>query len=216
MIVKKSLAEAIAEKIKNQILSGFYKPGDKLPIEPELMKDFGVGRSSVREAVKLLSNSGYLKVQQGLGTFVEDTANIKNPLDKKFGNANLEELDEVRKLLEMKIAEKAAFNRSEEDIKLIQKHVNDRIKYARDRNLEACIDADINFHTSIAIASKNEVFIDLYQTAAKHLKKWFLNHYTDTSSFIETQILHENLLQAIIDKKPDEAWTIAESIIKWH
>ncbi|ADY51324.1 transcriptional regulator, GntR family [Pseudopedobacter saltans DSM 12145] len=216
MIIKKSLAESVSDKIKNQILSGFYKSGDKLPIEPELMKDFGVGRSSIREAVKLLVNSGYLRVQQGLGTFVEDASNIKNPLDKNFSKANLEDLDEVRRLLEMKIAEKAAFNRSEEDIRSMKAYLLERKLQAVTGNLEECVKADLNFHTSIAIASKNEIFFELYRTAAKHLKKWFMNHYSNTGSFIETQALHENLLQAIIDKKPNDAWAVAEKIIKWH
>lgn len=216
MIVKRSLAEVVAEKIKNQIISGFYKTGAKLPIEPELMRDFSVGRSSIREAVKILTNSGYLRVQQGLGTFVEDVNSTKNPLDKKFSKANLEDLDEVRRLMEMKIAEKAAINRSNEDIDLIAEHLHKRNLYAVEGNLEHCIDADIDFHTSIAIASKNEILIELYRIASKHLKKWFLFYYSDTSSFMETQIFHQDLLDAIIEKNPKKAWSVAETIIKWH
>ncbi|WP_349949811.1 FadR/GntR family transcriptional regulator, partial [Bacteroides cellulosilyticus] len=82
IIQKKSLADMIAETLKQQITEGTYRVGDKLPTEPELMKTFGVGRSSVREAVKLLVNMGVVRVQQGSGTFVavpsnNDDVNIK-------------------------------------------------------------------------------------------------------------------------------------------
>ena len=216
MIIKKSLADVVAEKIKNQILSGYYKENDKLPIEPELMKSFGVGRSSIREAVKLLVNSGYLRVQQGLGTFVEDTTAAKSSLDNKFSKANFDDLDEVRKLLEVKIAEKAAYNRTEEDIIQMKSHLNERHLHATKGDLEKCIIADIHFHTAVAIASKNEILIELYRTTAKHLQKWFSSSYSDTSSFIETQQLHEDLLNAIIERKYEAALFTAETIIKWH
>ena len=71
-IRRKSLAEEVAELIKKQISEGKLAKGDKLPAEPELMRLFGVGRSTVREAIKMLVNMGYLSVQQGRGTFVEN------------------------------------------------------------------------------------------------------------------------------------------------
>ncbi|MFS3021263.1 FadR/GntR family transcriptional regulator [Phocaeicola dorei] len=54
IIQKKSLADMVAEQLRQQITEGVYTIGDKLPTEPELMKTFKVGRSSIREAVKLL------------------------------------------------------------------------------------------------------------------------------------------------------------------
>jgi DNA-binding FadR family transcriptional regulator len=65
-----SLAEKVAEQIENLIRIGKLSEGDRLPAEPLLMKKYGVGRSSVREAVKMLANAGLLSVEQGRGTFV--------------------------------------------------------------------------------------------------------------------------------------------------
>lgn len=70
IIQKKSLADMVAEQLRQQITEGVYAIGDKIPTEPELMKMFKVGRSSVREAVKLLVNMGVVQVRQGAGTFV--------------------------------------------------------------------------------------------------------------------------------------------------
>ena len=66
---KKSLAEEVSSLIREQINDGKLTKGEKLPTEPELMKLFGVGRSTIREAIKMLVNMGYLSVQQGRGTF---------------------------------------------------------------------------------------------------------------------------------------------------
>ena len=74
IIQKKSLADMVAEQLKQQIVEGVYTIGDKLPTEPELMKTFKVGRSSIREAVKLLVNMGVVQVRQGSGTFVAEAS----------------------------------------------------------------------------------------------------------------------------------------------
>jgi DNA-binding FadR family transcriptional regulator len=159
LIQKKSLAEEVASKIQEQITLGHYKINEKLPIEAELMKSFGVGRSSIREAMKLLANSGFLRIQQGVGTFVERLTSTREPMDQRIMRANVQDLDEVRQILEMKIAEKAAINRTDDDITAMKEHLLNRMIAAKEGNLEECVEADIQFHIAIAKASKNEINI---------------------------------------------------------
>jgi DNA-binding FadR family transcriptional regulator len=211
-IIKRSLAEEIAEKLKEQISSGHYQINDKLPTEPELMTEFGVGRSSIREATKSLVQSGLLRIQQGAGTFVERTAANPEPMEARLKRARSQDLDEVRQLLEMKIAEKAAINRSQKDIFIMKGHLEDRKKAAEAGLLTECIEADIQFHIAIAEAAKNEILSDLYKIAAVHLKNWFTEIYPDTRSFIETQHLHEKLLKNILDCDSKQAWNTATEI----
>ena len=109
---KKSLAEELAGRLQGQFMSGKFEVGEKLPPEPELMQIFGVGRSTVREAVRILSNMGFLKVRQGAGTFVERLTPPDEPMERRLGRADLHDLDEVRKILEAAIAEKAAERRN--------------------------------------------------------------------------------------------------------
>lgn len=213
LISRKSLAQEVAEKITGQIEAGVYKTGDKLPVEPELMKLFGVGRSTIREAIKIMSISGLLRVQQGLGTFVEEHTNRKETIDQRLKRAKSPEVDEVRQLLELKIAEKAALHRSQADLKQISRHLADRNKAALNNSLRECIDADIAFHTSIAIASKNEILADLYKTVANHLKNWFLSVHKTTEDFKATYPLHKKLYDAIEAKDAKKAWEIAGKII---
>ncbi|HEY8971874.1 MAG TPA: GntR family transcriptional regulator, partial [Puia sp.] len=65
-----SLADAVVSRLQQQLSLGEYQPGEKLPSEPELMEQFGVGRSTIREAIRILANLGLLSVRQGSGTFV--------------------------------------------------------------------------------------------------------------------------------------------------
>lgn len=213
LIPRRSLADEVAAQLQQQIALGKYKTGEQLPIEPELMKSFGVGRSTIREAIKLLVNSGLLRVQQGLGTFVEGSEGIKEPLPQRLKRADFKDLDEVRQLIEIKIAEKAAANRTGDDLTEIRQWLAARKKAAIADQLVECVEADIRFHTAIAVASKNEVLADLYKTLTIQIKNWFLTIYSDAADFRRTQQLHEQLLKAIEAGDTKKAWNIAAKII---
>ena len=213
LILKKSLAEEVADKLKEQIGSGIYRPGDRLPVEPELMKMFGVGRSTIREAVKLLTHFGILRVQQGVGTFVEKADSANETVRQRLKRAKEQEVDEIRQLIELKIAEKAALNRSQSDLRKIRRELARRKKAAEEKSLNDCIDADIDFHLAIAIAAGNEILADLYRAVAGHLKQWFLLKYSGTEVFAATYSLHQRLFNAIEAKDPAKARRLASEIL---
>ncbi|MEO6830817.1 MAG: FadR/GntR family transcriptional regulator [Chitinophagaceae bacterium] len=212
-IQRKCLAEEVAQSLQQQISSEVYKPGAQLPTEPELMKNFGVGRSSIREAIKILSQGGFITVHQGVGTFVNEREAHKEPLNERLKRASLLDLEEVRQLLEMKIAEKAALNRTIGDIELLKSYLAERKNAAESDLLEECIVADINFHNAIAEASKNEILADIYKAASVHLQKWFIQMNTDTKEFLQKHALHEQLLHDIIEQNPKNAWNTAAKIL---
>lgn len=212
-IIRRSLADEVATKLQQQISLGQYQINAKLPTEPELMKSFGVGRSTIREAIRILANSGLLRVQQGVGTFVEDTSGIKEPLLQRLKRANAQDVDEVRQLLEMKIAEKAASYRTEEDIAKIRHFLELRTQAAHAGELYNCVEADIQFHIGIAEASQNDILADLYKSFAVQLKSLFLQTYPDTKTFIATSHLHHQLLESIIRQNARDAWGWAAKII---
>ena len=197
IIQKKSLADMIAETLKQQITEGTYRAGDKLPTEPELMKTFGVGRSSVREAVKLLVNKGVVRVQQGSGTFVAVPSN-NDDVNIKMSTADRTELDEVRKILDIAIVEKAVARRTEKDIERMRASLEKRKVNAEKGLLEECIEADLNFHIAIADAAHNRILADIYRSAATHLLSEFNRIYDGTDCFINSQTSHEKLLKHII------------------
>ena len=124
-IRKKSLAEELAARLQEQIAAGTFGIGEKLPPEPELMRIFGVGRSTVREAVRILSDMGLLRVRQGAGTFVV-SRNAPDLMTQRLKRADIRELDEVRRILEAAIVEKAAERYTEQDAFRMKAYLSER------------------------------------------------------------------------------------------
>lgn len=213
IIQKKSLADMVAGQLKQQIAEGVYTIGDKLPAEPELMKTFKVGRSSIREAVKLLVNTGIVRVQQGSGTFVAEPSD-SDDVSIKIGNADRTELDEVRKILDIAIVEKAVARRTEKDIKRMQLSLEARKVNAQNGLLKECIGADLNFHIAIADATHNRILADIYRSTSLHLLSEFNRIYDGTDCFINSQSSHEKLLRYIIAGDLKNARKMATRIVE--
>ena len=155
----KPLSSKLSEELLNYIRSENLKPGDRLPNESILAKKMGVGRSSIREAMKLLASRNIVTIRQGSGTYISQTPGmVDDPLGFSF-IADKQKLAqdslEVRFLLEPAIASLAAQNASEEDISLLRRlcqEVEDLVRLGQDHTQK-----DIEFHTSIALSSKNVV-----------------------------------------------------------
>jgi DNA-binding FadR family transcriptional regulator len=211
-IKKLSLADEVGQRLQQQISLGKYKPGDKLPTEPSLMQEFGVGRSTIREAVRILANAGVLRVQQGLGTFVEAAPDAAEPWPQRLKRAEFSDLNEVRQLVELKIAQKAALHRNEKDIEQMQGFLKKRKEAALANNVAECIQADIDFHCAIAAAAQNSILADMYRMLAHHIKNHFIAVHDGTQAFIDSQQLHQQLLKSIIDQQPDKAWQLVARI----
>ena len=213
VIQKKSLADIVAESLKRQITEGVYKAGDKLPTEPELMKIFAVGRSSVREAVRLLVNAGFVRVRQGSGTFVAESFSDENT-GIKMNTADRSELEEVRKILDIAIVEKAVARRTDKDIIRMRHCLLERKSYANAGLLDACIKADLSFHTAVADATHNQILAAIYRSASTHLFSEFNRIYDNTDCFISSQASHEKLLRHIISGDLKNARKMALIIIE--
>jgi len=213
ILQRHNLADAVVSKLQQQLSLGEYQPGEKLPSEPELMDQFGVGRSTIREAIRILANTGSLSVRQGSGTYVELQHGISEPLSQRLRRANAGDLDEVRQLLEMKIAEKAAMHRTKKDLAKLKELLQKRDIAAKAGNTEEAIRTDIQFHITIAEASRNDILADLYRTFAGQLGRHFAEVHHDTASFVKTQHWHESLLDSIASQDPKKAWQWAAKIV---
>lgn len=205
-IVKKSLAEEVSNRLQQNIMTGTYRVGDKLPTEPVLMEEYGVGRSSVREAIKILENKGIVNVQQGVGTFVASKTAARDSLSKQLQSARQSDISEVRALLEVKIVEKAALNRSDEDVKLLKQILKRRNKAADDNDLLKWLEEDIAFHVRIAEAAKNPILTSLYKIfAEEQMRSSIKENYSNDISMHRMTEYHEDLLKALIEKLPNKA-----------
>ena len=156
---EKSLPQIISEDIISLILKENLKPGDKLPNEAILSEKLSVGRSSIREAMKLLASRNIVSIRQGSGTYVAASPGIVNdPLGFTFivnKKQLVHDLLEVRLLLEPSIAAMAASNADKNDIKKIVELCDEVEKLLIEQKDHT--QADIAFHNAIAMSSKNVV-----------------------------------------------------------
>lgn len=198
----KLLAEQVEDQIYHYILDTPIEPGAKLPNEFELGEKFGVGRSTIREAVKLLSSKGIVEVRRGSGTYVVTTTKgLSDPLglrSVKDKNQLALDLANVRLLLEPGIAEMAAQNATDEDIERLRR-LCERVE-AKIHDGDRYIEDDIAFHTCIAESSKNTVveqLIPIIDTAVM----MFVN-ITHKKLIDETIMTHRMIVEAIANHDP--------------
>ncbi len=153
MAKSKLLADSIAQRISKMIdEEGRFQPGDKLPNENEFSAELGVSRSTLREAIKILTTGGALEIRRGKGTFVTANAVVHaNSLNDI--TTGLEDLFEMRLMFEPDCAYLAAQRATDEEIATICKwgeEVEKKILSGEDRTFE-----EQKFHESIANATHN-------------------------------------------------------------
>jgi len=206
------LFEQIALKIRNNIKEGKFKAGEKIPSEPALMELYQVGRSTIREAVKSLTLSGILTVQQGFGTKVN--AVPAEPIEQRLRSSDFEEINQVRALLEQEIVRLATQNRSDSDLNTIGQALEKRKLAIESESRTACTNADIEFHLAIAGACGNRVLNDLYESFTLIIRDFFAKRApSGIAHFAMSHHLHEALFDAIKNRDADTARQIITTIL---
>ena len=166
------VSDEIIEQFKNLILDGTLKPGDGLGSETSLATQMNVGRSTIREALKVLIHLGFIERKGKLAVVSEHLGGGINPRDiiERFrANRNLLEMIEVRKIIEPDIAAMAATRHDPGDLDLILQDVG-AMKESIE-NLDAFLEHDYHFHLHIAQASRNQILIEITRGIQDILKK---------------------------------------------
>ncbi|MBB6107574.1 DNA-binding transcriptional regulator, FadR family [Mucilaginibacter lappiensis] len=207
------LYNKILSQIKEDINKEKYKPGEKIPTEPELMKIYNVGRSTIREAIKTLAISGILNVKQGAGTFIN--ANFQNvSMEQRLRRADFDEINDVRALLEKEIVKRATLNHTEDQIIKIEQALQNRKIAIQAEKPQECVDADIEFHMAIANAAGNIVLSELYYSFTLILRNFFsARDAQGISYFAMNHHLHEQLYKAIRSKRINQSQSVLQKIL---
>ncbi|WP_031515177.1 FadR/GntR family transcriptional regulator [Streptomyces sp. NRRL F-5123] len=154
------LVEQATEHLREQIVSGQWPVGTRLPGETALAAQLGVGRSTVREAVRALAGAGLVKSRQGAGVFV-----ISAEPDEDFGTrlrrSAVADVYEVRAMVEVQAARLAAERRTEADLAGLDAALAAR-REAAGRGAAAFVAADIALHAGVVAAARNPVLTDLF------------------------------------------------------
>ncbi len=202
---KQTLAEKAAERLLEMIRENGMQPGDRLPTEPELMQTLGIGRNTVREALRLLMSRNVVVIRQGAGTFVSEKNGVP---DDPLGFTMVEDrrkltkdLLEVRVMLEPKIAELAAQNAVPEDVEALERILLAMEEKIRARELYAKEDAQ--FHEQIANCTHNQVMASLIPVITRGVQ--IFAETVDVPEFEQTLLSHREIFEAIRDGRPVNA-----------
>lgn len=159
---RQSLKQYAIQAIKQHIVDGNLSAGDKLPTERKFTDIFGVSRSVVREALSYLENTGVIRVQQGQGTFLNES-NIDKLLDNFFflwqiNNGNIRDILGLRMIFESSAIDEIVMHSNSNAIASLRQIVEENFHA---KTLEAFRIADISFHKEILKATNNQLFLQL-------------------------------------------------------
>jgi DNA-binding FadR family transcriptional regulator len=205
-IQQKTVVAQVMEKIRELITSGLYKPGDKIPTEQELAERFGIGRSSVREAIKIFQYLGILESRVPKGTFLCSRSQISTEAiswSVLLGDDDMWEILELRQVIE-----EAAF------LSIMTRYVRDRqscrsliqgleaevenMKTAlSEGSLEKLTLSDYNFHGIIIREGKNNLFLELFRTLDAFLREEIRKTYYAMKDLRDISPDHQEIIDAV-------------------
>jgi len=200
------ISDEIVNQIKNLISEGKLKPGDRLPPERELIKQFGVSRPSLREALNSLVTMGFLEIKSKR-TFVKSVTSesMQNPLSLliKTDTQKIFDLIEVRKAIEVWGAFLAAQRATEEDIKQLENIIEEMKKdFEEGRSWEK---QDADFHLSIAQATHNTIQTHMMSTIYDLLRESVARVFKDRVKVKKLLDQHYRIFNAIKNHSPEKA-----------
>lgn len=191
------LIEQVTDHLRDEIRSGRWKVGERIPTEPQLCEFTGTGRNTVREAVQALVHSGMLERRQGSGTYVVATSDVGGTLGKYFATAHERDVLELRQALDVTAAVLAARRRTPEDAARLEYLLAERNRLFDGTDVEAAVDADVALHRGIVEASHNAVYLEFYDSLLPSIRRTIDRHVRVTGLGFEPE--HIALVAAVID-----------------
>jgi GntR family transcriptional repressor for pyruvate dehydrogenase complex len=167
-IKRSTLTEGVINRIRDMIENHNFAAGEKLPTERELAEMFGVGRSSVREALQALQMVGALERRQGKGTFLGDSAvQSLQKMDVSTEKYSFMELAEARRIIEVQAAALSAKNANDKDIKMMKASYSKHAKNSRPRPEITVLDYD--FHRAVVRGAHNSFLLKMFDILRDNL-----------------------------------------------
>ncbi|GAA4692097.1 FadR/GntR family transcriptional regulator [Phytohabitans rumicis] len=157
-----TLVRQVIDQLREQVASGQWPVGARIPTEPRLVEALGVGRNTVREAVRALVHAGVLECRQGSGTYVISSDEMSGAVTRRLAAARTAEAVEVRRAFEVEAARLAALRRTKKDLAALDGALADREAAWRSGRVSAFVEADAALHIVIVAAAHNAMLAELY------------------------------------------------------
>lgn len=209
-IKKRRLFEEVILAIEDYIIDNNIKPGDKLPSENELASIFNVSKTAIREALSILQVNAITETRSGAGTFLKDIQGetigervTRNLMDK----IQLREILEFRRGLEIEAVALAAVRATPKHIEAIREaHL--ALVEANEQHIIG-VNEDYQFHYSIILAAQNSIYTEVFSQISQQFEEGLriskMQSARNPELFIKGNNEHEKILEAIIERKPEDA-----------
>lgn len=215
----RSTSAILFEQMLEQIRTGRWAEGQKIPSERSLMAQFGVSRVSIRETLSMLRAFGVLSTSQGRRSVVQKMDS--KILGKMFplilsmkGESTYQQIFEVRLALESRTSYMAAVNRSEDDLHKLCRVLEELKTHLAD-DIEDSIESDLEFHIQIARSTGNPLFPLLLEAISGFVTYvQMLSCKGDPARRQRAFHFHESITEAIKDKDPERARVEMESHLR--
>jgi DNA-binding FadR family transcriptional regulator len=167
MIQRHPLAAQTAEILLRRIQAGEWRLGHKLPGETTLAVQLGVGRSTVREAIRELAGKGVLETRQGAGVFVI-AVDVAEDWEAVLKRVSIVAVIEARVAIEAEAARLAAHHRTPSDMRALRRALSRRD--AGNQAVDDLVDADMALHRAVVAASHNDVLVELFDSFVPRIR----------------------------------------------
>ena len=199
------LVDQVIEQLRTAVRQGEWPVGERIPTEPELGEQLGVGRNTVREAVRALAHTGLLEVRQGDGTYVRATSEVSGAI-RRLAGSELREVLQVRRTLEVEGARLAATERTEQEVAELRALLARRATELAEGRWEDFARTDAEFHGAVVRAGHNGLLTELYLGLTEVITASVAATSTITPGVEHApEIGHEDLADAIAERDAERA-----------
>ncbi len=202
-----TVTDEIVTRLTNMIVDEGLRPGDKLPSERVLMRKLAVGRSSLREAIKILSGVGIVEVSVGEGMFVSGggTSILSKPLSWRLliGERSTEEIVEARRVIEVELAALAAERATPDEVAAVESYL--AAMNENRKSPEAYSRYDLEFHLATARAAHNAVLLQVLDTLRNIVRAWIDKNIADYEVMPQSLEEHIPIYESLLARDPEAA-----------
>jgi GntR family transcriptional regulator, transcriptional repressor for pyruvate dehydrogenase complex len=199
-----NLVDEVISAINRMIATHAYRPGDRLPSEAELARTLGIGRSTLREAIRVLSHLGVVEARNGVGTYVTADGPRDVGVETDSSVADIRQAQQYRYCIELPCARLAALHRTDLQMASIREAWDACVHNAKADDYEEFSRLDYKFHALIVEASGNKFFVKAHRYAApsiEHASEMLLR----MGSLQYMVHFHDELIDAIQNREPSVA-----------